>query len=60
MSVILGSGDYTYRVVEGWGRLPDGWEFGDVAAVGIDGRIESMPSIEGLIRWSYSTATGIS
>jgi len=36
MSVILGSGDYVYRVVEGWGRLPDGWEFGDVAAVGID------------------------
>ena len=36
MSVILGSGDYAYRVVVGWGRLPDGWEFGDVAAVGID------------------------
>lgn len=36
MSVILGSGEHAYRVVEGWGKLPDGWEFGDVAAVGID------------------------
>ncbi len=38
MGVIVGSGDYTYRVEEGWGRLPDGWAFGDVAAVGTDAR----------------------
>ena len=36
MSVILGSGEYTYRVAEGWGKLPPGWRFGDVAAVGVD------------------------
>jgi DNA-binding beta-propeller fold protein YncE len=36
MSVILGSGDYRYRVEEGWGRLPDGWSFHEVAAVGVD------------------------
>ena len=36
MSVILGTGDYRYRVEEGWGRLPDGWSFHEVAAVGVD------------------------
>ena len=34
MSVTLGAGDYRYRVEEGWGRLPDGWSFHEVAAVG--------------------------
>jgi hypothetical protein len=38
MGVILGSGEYTYRVCEQWAQLPDGWAFGDVAAVGIDSR----------------------
>lgn len=38
MGVILGSGDFTYRVHESWAQLPDGWELGDVAAVGIDSR----------------------
>jgi hypothetical protein len=36
MSAILGSGEYRYRIAEGWGKLPDGWELGDVAAVGVD------------------------
>ena len=36
MSVTVGSGDYTYRVEDSWARLPTGWEFGDVGAVGID------------------------
>ena len=36
MSVILGSGDFRYMVTEGWGELPDGWSYGDVAAVGVD------------------------
>ena len=31
MSVILGSGEHRYRVVENWAKLPDGWEFKDVA-----------------------------
>ncbi len=36
MSVILGAGEHQYRVVESWAKLPDGWELGDVAAVGVD------------------------
>ena len=36
MPVILGSGDYRYRVVEDWAKLPDSWEFRDVAAVAVD------------------------
>jgi DNA-binding beta-propeller fold protein YncE len=38
LSTILGGGEYAYRVVEGWGKLPAGWEFGDVGGVGIDGQ----------------------
>ena len=34
--VVIGAGEFSYRVEEGWGRLPDGWEFKDVAAVGVD------------------------
>ena len=36
MSVILGEGDYRYRVTENWARLPDGWSFKEVASVGVD------------------------
>ena len=36
MSAILGTGAYRYRVVEGWGQLPDGWELMDAAAVAVD------------------------
>jgi streptogramin lyase len=36
MSVILGQGEYRYRATESWAKLPEGWKFGDVAAVGID------------------------
>ena len=36
MSVILGQGEYRYRVEEGWGKLPDGWSFHEVGAVGVD------------------------
>lgn len=35
MSVILGSGEHRYRVVEDWAKLPDGWELMDVAAVAV-------------------------
>jgi hypothetical protein len=38
MSVVLGSGEHRYRVVENWARLPDGWEFRDVAAVAVDSK----------------------
>jgi DNA-binding beta-propeller fold protein YncE len=36
MAVTVGSGRYQYRVEEGWGKLPDGWSFRDVAAVAVD------------------------
>ena len=38
MSVILGEGEHRYRVVEGWGKLPGGWEFRDVGAVAVDSK----------------------
>ncbi|HEX2338597.1 MAG TPA: hypothetical protein VHI72_19230, partial [Hyphomicrobiaceae bacterium] len=38
MSVILGSGEHRYRVVEDWAKLPDGWSFKDVAAVAVDSK----------------------
>ncbi len=38
MSVVLGSGEHRYRVVENWAQLPAGWEFKDVAAVGVDSK----------------------
>ena len=34
--MIFGSGRYTYKVVEGWGRLPDGWTWGWIPAVACD------------------------
>ena len=33
---MLGSAPFQYEVDETWGRLPDGWEYKDVAAVGVD------------------------
>jgi hypothetical protein len=38
MSVILGTGDHKYRVIENWAKLPDGWEFMDVGAVAVDSK----------------------
>ena len=38
MSAVLGSGEHRYRVVENWAKLPDGWEFKDVAAVAVDSK----------------------
>ncbi len=31
-----GSGDYTYELAEGWGKLPEGFEFHQVAGVAVD------------------------
>jgi len=36
--VVLGSGKHRYRVVENWAKLPEGWEFKDVAAVAVDSK----------------------
>jgi hypothetical protein len=38
MTLLLGSGDYTYAVDRNWGRLPPGMALGDVAAVAVDAR----------------------
>jgi hypothetical protein len=35
---ILGAGKHRYRVVENWAKLPEGWEFKDVAAVAVDSK----------------------
>jgi hypothetical protein len=35
-TVTLGSGQHVYKIADRWGSLPDGWTFGDVAAVGVD------------------------
>src|SRR3954451_6830586 len=36
MAAIVGNGEYRYRIVEDWAKLPDGWSFKEVAAVGCD------------------------
>jgi DNA-binding beta-propeller fold protein YncE len=36
MDELFGSGEYTYRYAEGWGKLPAGMKLGEVAAVGVD------------------------
>ena len=36
MDEIFGSGEYRYRIVDNWVKLPEGWQFGDVAAVAVD------------------------
>ena len=38
MATILGTGEHRYRVVEDWAKLPDGWEFKDVASVAVDSK----------------------
>jgi sugar lactone lactonase YvrE len=34
----VGSGTYTYDVVEQWGALPEGWSFKEVSGIGVDRR----------------------
>ncbi|MEA2730221.1 MAG: hypothetical protein QOF70_4696 [Acetobacteraceae bacterium] len=38
MAIIIGEGEYRYEVIESWGTLPDGWRYGEVAAVGVDSK----------------------
>src|ERR1700760_4137371 len=35
-NVVLESGDFAFRVDRSWARLPAGWSFREVAAVGVD------------------------
>ena len=32
----FGTGDFTSEVVTGWGKLPEGWEWGQIASVSVD------------------------
>ena len=34
--MIVGSGQFRYRVVSEWAKLPDGWSFKEVGGVGVD------------------------
>ena len=36
MATIVGQGEYKYEIKENWAKLPDGWSFKEVAAVGVD------------------------
>jgi DNA-binding beta-propeller fold protein YncE len=36
METVLGRGEYAYRVIADWAKLPEGWSFRDVAAVAVD------------------------
>jgi len=36
MDAVVGSGDFTYRVEPGWGKLPAGWDLADVGGVAVD------------------------
>jgi DNA-binding beta-propeller fold protein YncE len=36
MPTIVGSGEFKYKVAEGWGELPEGWKFTQVAGVAVD------------------------
>ena len=32
----VGTGQYTYEMMENWGTLPPGWTFGAVSAIAVD------------------------
>ena len=38
MTVTVGNGAYQYDVAEGWGKLPVGYEWGQIGAVAVDSR----------------------
>jgi DNA-binding beta-propeller fold protein YncE len=38
MRPIVGEGAHRYEVIENWGELPPGWQFREVAAVGVDSK----------------------
>jgi DNA-binding beta-propeller fold protein YncE len=33
---LLGEGQFQFQVVDGWGALPEGWSYGEVAGVAVD------------------------
>ena len=34
----VGSGEYRYRIIEDWAKLPEGWQFGILVGVAVDSR----------------------
>ncbi len=36
MPTVVGAGKFTYEVAEGWGELPEGWKFTQVAGIAVD------------------------
>jgi DNA-binding beta-propeller fold protein YncE len=36
MSVVVGEGEFKFRVDPHWAKLPDGWSFGEVGSVAVD------------------------
>ena len=36
--MIVGNGDYRYRVIADWAKLPEGWSFKEVGGVGVDSK----------------------
>ena len=36
MPTVVGTGKFTYELAEGWGQLPEGWKFTQVAGVAVD------------------------
>ena len=49
MPVVIGEGEHRYEVIENWGKLPDGWRYGEVAAVGVDSKDNSAQDGRGQI-----------
>ncbi len=38
MDTILGKDNYRYKVIDPWGKLPDGWAYRDVVGVAVDSK----------------------
>ena len=60
MAIIVGSGDFKYRIVEDWAKLPDGWSFKEVGAVGVDAKDNVMCSTAASTQSWCSIARAIS
>ena len=47
----VGTGKFTYTLIQDWAKLPPGQEFGTVSAIATDSRTECTPSKEPNHRW---------
>ena len=59
MAIIVGTGDFKYRIVEDWAKLPDGWSFKEVGAVGVDAKDNVYVFNRGEHPVMFSTARAI-